>query len=71
VPLPATVNKGVALVSGVAGAGGPRSPAAECDIVLGGIAGRFSRDQQHVAGLYKQLAFVGVRIFTVNYGESR
>ena len=41
------------------------------DVVLAESLDRFSRDQEHVAGFYKQLAFVGVRIFTVNYGESR
>jgi DNA invertase Pin-like site-specific DNA recombinase len=51
--------------------GWARSPAGECDIVLAESLDRFSRDQEHVAGFYKQLAFVGVRIFTVNYGESR
>src|SRR5690606_6566105 len=43
--------------------------ARECDIVLAESLDRFSRDQEHIAGIYKQLAFVGVRIFTVNYGE--
>jgi site-specific DNA recombinase len=39
------------------------------DIVVTEALDRLSRDQEHVAGLYKQLSFAGVKIITLAEGE--
>ena len=39
------------------------------DVVLAEALDRLSRDQEDVAGLYKQLSFAGVRLFTLAEGE--
>jgi site-specific DNA recombinase len=39
------------------------------DIVVAEALDRLSRDQEHVAHLYKQLSFVGVRLFTLSEGQ--
>ena len=43
--------------------------AGEVDIVLAESLDRLSRDQEHVAGFYKQATFAGVRIVTLAEGE--
>jgi DNA invertase Pin-like site-specific DNA recombinase len=39
------------------------------DIVLAEALDRFSRDQEHIAGFHKLVAFTGVRFFTISEGE--
>jgi DNA invertase Pin-like site-specific DNA recombinase len=39
------------------------------DLVLAESLDRFSRDQEHIAGFYKQAAFSGVRVVTLAEGE--
>ncbi|WP_408886996.1 recombinase family protein [Limobrevibacterium gyesilva] len=39
------------------------------DIVLAEALDRLSRDQEHIAGLYKQLSFAGVRLVTIADGD--
>ena len=39
------------------------------DVVLAEALDRISRDQEHIAGFYKQLSFAGVRIVTVSEGD--
>lgn len=39
------------------------------DIVLAESLDRFSRDQEHTAGIFKRLTFAGVRIVTVSEGD--
>ena len=39
------------------------------DVVVAEALDRLSRDQEHTAGLFKQLAFAGVRLVTVAEGE--
>ena len=39
------------------------------DIVVAEALDRLSRDQESVAGLYKQLSFAGVRLFTITEGD--
>jgi site-specific DNA recombinase len=43
--------------------------AGRVDIVLAEAIDRISRDQEHIAGFYKQLTFAGVRIITISEGE--
>lgn len=42
---------------------------ARIDIVMAESLDRFSRDQEHIAGFYKQARFAGVRIITLSEGE--
>jgi site-specific DNA recombinase len=39
------------------------------DVVVAEALDRLSRDQEHVAGLFKQLSFAGVRMVTLSEGE--
>ena len=39
------------------------------DVVVSEALDRLSRDQEHVAAFYKQMAFAGVRIVTISEGE--
>ncbi len=39
------------------------------DVLVSEALDRISRDQEHIAGLFKQLTFLGVRIFTSSEGE--
>ncbi len=41
----------------------------QVDVVLAESLDRFSRDQEHIAGFYKQARFAGVRIVTLSEGE--
>lgn len=43
--------------------------AGEFDIVVSEALDRLSRDQQDIAGLYKQLSFAGVKLVTVTEGD--
>ncbi|SDF82485.1 recombinase family protein [Thalassobaculum litoreum] len=43
--------------------------AGEIDIVLAEALDRLSRDQEHIAALYKRIGFAGARIVTVGEGE--
>ena len=40
-----------------------------CDVVVAEALDRISRDQEHVAALFKQMIFAGVRIVTLAEGE--
>ncbi|WP_343232687.1 recombinase family protein, partial [Microvirga antarctica] len=40
-----------------------------CDVVVAESLDRISRDQEHVAALFKQMIFAGVRIVTLAEGE--
>jgi DNA invertase Pin-like site-specific DNA recombinase len=40
-----------------------------CDVVVAEALDRISRDQEHVASLFKQLSFAGVRLVTLAEGE--
>ena len=39
------------------------------DVVLAEALDRLSRDQEHVAGFYKQMRFLGIRVVTLSEGE--
>ena len=41
----------------------------DCDVIVAESLDRLSRDQEHIAGLYKQARFHGVRIETCSEGE--
>jgi site-specific DNA recombinase len=43
--------------------------AQKLDVIVAEGLDRLSRDQEHIAGLFKQLSFVGVRLITVAEGE--
>jgi len=43
--------------------------AGEFDIVVAEALDRISRDQEHIAGMFKQMNFLGVRIITLSEGE--
>src|SRR3954452_15212345 len=43
--------------------------AGQLDVVLAESLDRFSRDQEHIAGFYKQATFAGVRVVTLAEGE--
>ena len=43
--------------------------AGKFDIAFAEALDRFSRDQENIAGLYKQLSFAGIKLFTVAEGE--
>ena len=45
------------------------SRAGEFDVVVAEALDRLSRDQEHVAGLYKRLSFSGIKIVTLAEGE--
>ncbi|WP_415639398.1 recombinase family protein, partial [Paracoccus nototheniae] len=40
-----------------------------CDVIVAEALDRLSRDQEHMAGLYKRLAYYGVKIVTRSEGE--
>ncbi len=42
---------------------------AQFDVVLSEGLDRLSRDQEDIAGLYKQLSFAGIELFTLAEGE--
>lgn len=39
------------------------------DVILSEALDRISRDQEHVAGFYKQIRFLGIRVVTLSEGE--
>jgi DNA invertase Pin-like site-specific DNA recombinase len=39
------------------------------DVIVAEALDRLSRDQEHIAGLYKQLSYAGVRLVTLSEGE--
>ena len=43
--------------------------AGQLDLVLAESLDRFSRDQEHIAGFYKQARFAGVQVVTLAEGE--
>lgn len=43
--------------------------AGRLDLVLAELLDRISRDQEHIAGFYKQLSFAGVRLVTLSEGD--
>ena len=43
--------------------------AGQFDVILAEALDRLSRDQEHVAGLFKQMSFAGVRIVTLAEGD--
>ncbi len=44
--------------------------AGEFDVVVSEALDRLSRDQEHVAGLYKRLSFSGIKIVTLSKARS-
>jgi site-specific DNA recombinase len=46
-----------------------RAMAGDFDILVSEALDRLSRDQEHIAGLYKRLTYLGVRIVTKSEGE--
>jgi len=44
-------------------------PVRQVDIVVAEALDRISRDQEHVAAFFKQLAFAGVKLITISEGE--
>ena len=43
--------------------------AGKFDVLVAEALDRISRDQEHIAGIFKQLSFLGIRIFTSSEGE--
>lgn len=43
--------------------------AGEFDVLVAEALDRLSRDQEHIAGMFKQLTFLGIRVVTLSEGE--